>query len=170
MNRRNRNEDWILLVVGIAIVLLGAWVLLGRFATPFLEPVRVALSIIRLVSLPLILVAAGVLLILLATRRDLFVRPDDRRLYRSRSERMVTGVLGGVSDYFGWDVVLVRIIYVILAVVTGFWPLLFAYIIASIAIPEEPPSATIIPPAWPTQPTYTTPGPPPPSPTRHPRR
>jgi phage shock protein PspC (stress-responsive transcriptional regulator) len=103
------------------------------------------------------MVALGVLLILFATRRDMFTRPDGRRLYRSRTHRAITGVLGGVAEYFGWDVALVRILYVIAAFLTGFGPLLLAYIIASIAIPEEPPGATVVPPQWPQADTYTPP-------------
>jgi phage shock protein PspC (stress-responsive transcriptional regulator) len=161
MENRDRSQDWVLLAVGIVIVVAGAWILLGRL--PILEPVRIALDLIRRISLPLILVAGGVLLILYATRRDLFTRPDGRRLYRSRTHRAISGVLGGVAEYFGWDVALVRILYVVIAFITGFGPLILAYIIASIAIPEAPP-AEVVPPAWPTTEVYTPPPNPPQAP------
>jgi phage shock protein C len=167
MDQRDRaTQDWVLLIVGIAIVLIGGSILINRVSWPFLEPIRIAIDFIQRISWPLVIVAGGVLLILYATRRDLFTRADGRRLYRSRTHRAIAGVLGGVAEYFGWDVALVRILYVVLAVLTGFGPLILAYIIAAIAIPEAPPSATVVPPAWPTaggqaQPPTGSPAPPP---------
>mgnify|MGYP005854506953 CR=1 FL=1 len=57
------------------------------------------------------------------------------RLYRSRQNRMIAGVAGGLAEYFGVDVSLVRLIWV-LAVLWGGSGLL-AYIIAWIIIPER---------------------------------
>jgi phage shock protein PspC (stress-responsive transcriptional regulator) len=155
MEHRDRNQDWVLLVVGIAIVLFGASILLRTF--PVFAPIQAVFDLIRRISFPLLMVALGVLLILFATRRDLFTRPDGRRLYRSRTQRAISGVLGGIAEYFGWDVALVRIIYVVVAFLTGFGPLLIAYVIASIAIPEAPPAGTVVPPQWPTADTYVPP-------------
>lgn len=162
MEHRDRNQDWILLIVGIAIVLFGARILFGSL--PIFAPLRAVFDLIQKVAFPLVLVAAGVLLILYATRRDLFTRPDGRRLYRSRDQRVVAGVLGGLSEYFGWDVSLVRIVYVILAFVSGIGALVLLYIVAAIAIPEAPPGATVVPPSWPTTGVYTPPPNPPQAP------
>lgn len=159
MEHRDRNRDWILLIVGIAIVWFGVRILLGLF--PAFEPIQRVFDLIRDIAFPLLLVGAGVLLILFATRRDLFTRADGRRLYRSRTHRAITGVLGGVAEYFGWDITLVRVLYVVVAFLTGGWLLLVAYIIASIAIPEEPPGGTVVPPQWPVAGTYTPPPNPP---------
>lgn len=57
------------------------------------------------------------------------------RLYRSRENRKIAGVAGGLAEYFDVDVVIVRILFV-LAVLAGGSGVL-AYIIAWIAIPEE---------------------------------
>ena len=162
MEHRNRNQDWVLLVVGIAIVWFGARTLLG--ALPVFEPIQRVFEIIRNIAFPLLLVAGGILLILFATRRDLFTRPDGRRLYRSRDQRVITGVLGGLSEFYGWDVTLVRVLYVIAAVITGGGFFLIAYIIASFAIPEAPPGASVVPPQWPQAGTYTPPPNPPQAP------
>ena len=57
---------------------------------------------------------------------------EPRRLYRSRSNRILAGVCGGIVEYFNIDPVIVRIIAV---VVPGFgW---VAYLICAIIIPEE---------------------------------
>lgn len=58
------------------------------------------------------------------------------RLYRSRNERMIAGVAGGVAQYFNIDPVLVRLGFVFLALTTGVG--LLAYIIMAIIVPERP--------------------------------
>lgn len=60
-----------------------------------------------------------------------------KKLYRSNN-RVFSGVLGGVAEYFDWDPSLTRIIFVLAAVLTSGFPLLIAYIIAAIIIPERP--------------------------------
>lgn len=60
-----------------------------------------------------------------------------KRLTRSRDDRMIAGVCGGVAQYLGIDSTLVRIVVAILTVV-GFGSLIVAYILAWILIPEEP--------------------------------
>lgn len=60
----------------------------------------------------------------------------DTRLYRSRSERMVGGVAGGLAIYIGVDPVIIRLAFVALAFAGAG---VVAYIIGWIVIPEEPP-------------------------------
>ena len=57
------------------------------------------------------------------------------RLYRSRDDRMIAGVAGGVAEYFQLDPSLVRIVWVLLALAGGFGVLL--YIVMVIVVPEE---------------------------------
>lgn len=59
-----------------------------------------------------------------------------KRLYRSRTNRMIAGVAGGLGEYFGIDPTLVRLLFVVFAVFVGGG--LLAYIIMWILIPEEP--------------------------------
>ncbi len=58
------------------------------------------------------------------------------RLYRSRHDRMLAGVCGGLGEHFGVDSSLIRLGLVLLIVFggTGF----LAYLIAWVVIPEEP--------------------------------
>lgn len=58
------------------------------------------------------------------------------RLFRSRKERVIGGVCGGLGEYFGIDPIIIRIILAILIIVKGVG--ILAYIIMWIAIPEEP--------------------------------
>jgi phage shock protein C len=60
---------------------------------------------------------------------------DPKRLYRSKSNRMVAGVCGGLGDYFSLDPVLFRILFVALAIAGGSGILI--YIILIFVIPEE---------------------------------
>lgn len=62
---------------------------------------------------------------------------DDGRLRRSRSNRMIAGVIGGLARYFGIDPTMARVIYVILSVVSVAFPGLLVYILLWLVIPEE---------------------------------
>lgn len=44
---------------------------------------------------------------------------DKKRLTRSNN-RMIGGVCAGIADYFGWDITLVRIVYVLATFFTAF--------------------------------------------------
>lgn len=61
---------------------------------------------------------------------------DDSRLRRSRSNRMVAGVIGGLARYFGFDPTMARIIYVVLSVVSVAFPGILVYILLWIIMPE----------------------------------
>ena len=62
---------------------------------------------------------------------------ERRRLYRSRSNRVVLGICGGLSDYFDSDPVLVRVLAILIMLVTGIIPFIIAYLIAGVVIPER---------------------------------
>ena len=59
-----------------------------------------------------------------------------KRVYRSKNERMLAGVCGGLGEYFNIDPTLVRILFIIFALIVGGGILL--YIILWLLIPEEP--------------------------------
>lgn len=65
----------------------------------------------------------------------------EKRLYRSRTDRMLGGVCGGIAEYFGVDPTLIRLLAVVLIVAGG--AAIIAYIIAWIVIPEEPKNLSI---------------------------
>ncbi len=58
------------------------------------------------------------------------------RLYKSKTDRMITGVAGGIAEYFDFDPTLVRAAWVILAFVTAGVGVL-AYIALAIIVPER---------------------------------
>jgi phage shock protein C len=63
-----------------------------------------------------------------------------KRLYLSQKDKKIAGICGGVAEYLDVDSTVVRLVSVILAVVTGFFPLLIGYLIAWLIIPKEPPA------------------------------
>lgn len=59
-----------------------------------------------------------------------------KRLTRSRSNKVISGVLGGIGEYFSIDANIIRIGYVFFSIFTPF-PGLLIYILASIIIPSD---------------------------------
>jgi phage shock protein C len=59
------------------------------------------------------------------------------RLYRSRDDRMLTGVAGGVAELLDIDPSLIRIVWLLVAILTGGIALL-VYIVMAIVVPERP--------------------------------
>jgi phage shock protein PspC (stress-responsive transcriptional regulator) len=74
------------------------------------------------------------------------------RLYRSRDDRMLAGVAGGVADMLDADPSLVRIIWALLAIFTGGLGFV-VYIVMAIVVPEAPHGYHPMAPAAPTGPT-----------------
>ncbi len=59
----------------------------------------------------------------------------ERRLYRSRKNRVIAGVAGGLGEYFDIDPVLVRVIFVVAALASGVG--ILAYLILWVVVPYE---------------------------------
>ena len=65
----------------------------------------------------------------------------EKRLYRSRSDRMIWGVCGGLAKYFDMDPTIIRIIFVLLILANGVG--ILAYIIMAIVVPLEGSKSTV---------------------------
>ena len=59
-----------------------------------------------------------------------------KRLTRSTTDKWLAGVCGGIAEYFGWDVTILRIVYVVLTTCTAFCGVL-VYILLWICMPKE---------------------------------
>ena len=59
-----------------------------------------------------------------------------RKLYRSKTDRKVAGVCGGLAQYFNIDPTLIRVLFVVLAVLGGSG--LVLYLALWIIVPKEP--------------------------------
>jgi phage shock protein C len=62
-----------------------------------------------------------------------------KRLYRSREEKMIGGVCGGIAEYFDIDPTLVRAVWVAITLLAGFGIVL--YLILWVLVPLRPPGA-----------------------------
>lgn len=60
-----------------------------------------------------------------------------KRLFRSKTDKYVAGVCGGLSDYFKMDPTIVRMLVVILAI-SSFGTMVIAYFITAVIVPERP--------------------------------
>jgi phage shock protein PspC (stress-responsive transcriptional regulator) len=59
------------------------------------------------------------------------------KLYRSREHRMIAGVAGGMAEYFGLPVALVRLLW-LLTFIPGGVPGFLLYVLCWLIIPSEP--------------------------------
>jgi phage shock protein C len=61
-----------------------------------------------------------------------------RRLYRSRRDRVIAGVAGGIAEYFDLDPVLLRVVLVAVLIFTAVIPAVIFYVACILIIPSEP--------------------------------
>lgn len=59
-----------------------------------------------------------------------------KKLFRSKTDKKIAGVCGGIANYFNIDVTIVRLVWALAIVLAGvgFW----TYIIAALIVPIEP--------------------------------
>ena len=69
------------------------------------------------------------------------------KLHRSRRDRVIAGVCGGIAEWLGWDPTLVRVLYVLTSILSIAFPGLVVYVLLWIIVPEEP---------WPSQAAHET--------------
>ena len=68
---------------------------------------------------------------------------NEKRLFRSRDDRMIAGICGGLAEYFGIDSSIVRLVFVFGAIFTGsglFW----VYLAMLLIVPEYVPSSEAV--------------------------
>jgi phage shock protein C len=61
---------------------------------------------------------------------------ETRKLYRSRTNRQLAGVCGGLAGYFNLDATLIRVLFILLAVLGGSG--LVLYLAMWLIVPNEP--------------------------------
>lgn len=60
----------------------------------------------------------------------------DKRLYKSRIDKKLDGVCGGIGEYFNIDPTIIRLAWVLFSALGGSG--IVAYIIAAIVMPRKP--------------------------------
>lgn len=63
---------------------------------------------------------------------------NNGRLFRSRQDRMLGGVCGGLAKYMNLDPTVVRLLFVIGVMATGVFPGIVIYIVMLFVVPEDP--------------------------------
>ncbi|MFC2134871.1 PspC domain-containing protein [Bacteroidota bacterium] len=63
-------------------------------------------------------------------------KQESKRLYRSREDKVIAGVCGGVAEYFNTDPIWIRLAAVVLLFIHGIG--LILYILAWVLVPENP--------------------------------
>ena len=58
-------------------------------------------------------------------------------LKRSRRNKLLAGVCGGLAEWLGWDATLVRILYVVVSVLSAAFPGILVYVVLWIVMPKE---------------------------------
>lgn len=58
-------------------------------------------------------------------------------LRRSRSNRMIAGVVAGLARYLGMDVSLARVLYVLISIFSAAFPGILVYVIFWLVVPQE---------------------------------
>jgi phage shock protein C len=61
----------------------------------------------------------------------------DRRLKKSSTNRMFSGVCGGLAEYINMDPTLFRVLFVVVSIVSAAFPGILVYLILSFVMPEE---------------------------------
>lgn len=67
-----------------------------------------------------------------------------KKLYRSRSNKVFAGIIGGVGEYASIDPVILRLAWVILVIFTGVFPGVIAYLIALLVVPVNESGASYV--------------------------
>ncbi len=65
------------------------------------------------------------------------MNPGSRKLYRSRTNRMIFGVCAGIGEFFGIDTTIVRLVFVVGSLL-GFGSFILIYLVLFFVVPEEP--------------------------------
>ena len=68
---------------------------------------------------------------------SMYVEIPCKKLYRSRKNKKIAGVCGGLAEYFNIDPTILRIVFVILTFTTFIAPSFFSYLIGIAIIPED---------------------------------
>ncbi|CAM4225737.1 PspC domain-containing protein [Acinetobacter pragensis] len=58
-------------------------------------------------------------------------------LYRSNRSNMIAGVMGGIAERFGWNVTLLRIIFVIVSCMSAAFPGILVYLVLWLVMPKQ---------------------------------
>ena len=59
-------------------------------------------------------------------------------LYKSKTNRIVSGIIGGLGEYYQIDPTLLRLATLLIIIITGVFPGIIVYIAAMVIVPKQP--------------------------------
>ena len=59
-------------------------------------------------------------------------------LQRSRNNRMLAGVCGGLAEFLGWDPTLTRVVFVLVSIFSAAFPGIIVYLVLWLLMPQAP--------------------------------
>lgn len=62
----------------------------------------------------------------------------NKKLYKSTSDKMLCGVLGGIAEYLGIDSTVVRLIFALVSIFSAGFPGILFYIVCAVIMPDPP--------------------------------
>lgn len=62
----------------------------------------------------------------------------NKKLYKSDTDKVFAGVIGGIGEYFDIDPTILRLAYILFTILTGIIPSVIAYLIAVVVVPQKP--------------------------------
>ena len=60
-----------------------------------------------------------------------------KKLYKSKNNQVISGVIGGLGEYYKIDPTMLRLFWVLVVMLTGFVPGILLYIIAMLLVPMK---------------------------------
>lgn len=60
-----------------------------------------------------------------------------KRLYKSKKNKVISGIIGGIGEYLDIDPVVLRVLWILIVVFTGFLPGISAYFLATLVVPQK---------------------------------
>lgn len=155
-SQKKPKSSGLLFIFGLILIIIGVGLLLENFGFPFWHFFKVAFNYL----IPAFLIAIGLILIItyFTKKQNISITKAEneaskmetktseikteeimKRLFRSRKNRMLFGVCGGLGEYLNTDPTIVRILWVILAI-SSLGIAILLYLIMAIIVPEEPAS------------------------------
>ncbi|MDR1775537.1 MAG: PspC domain-containing protein [Actinomycetes bacterium] len=159
MQPERKPTNVLALIIGVVLIVVGFFSLAPLVLGSLWTPLKEVFSFVSKLIWPLCLLVLGAVVVYLAATGG-FARLRERggfggfggaagpgqsgygrpvpggRLTRSTTDRWVAGVCGGVARYVGIDPLIVRVIVIVVACAVVFWPVVLAYGVCWIIIPE----------------------------------
>lgn len=60
-----------------------------------------------------------------------------KKIYKSNENKIFSGVIGSIGEYLDIDPTILRLVYILVAIMTGVFPAIIGYIVASLVIPKR---------------------------------